>query len=548
MRIPLYGSYTERQYRGVALKDQRFVNCWPEVIKNPVSDRMTVYVHKRDGFGSATSCSGIAGRLHISRLRDQLSSVYTGRKSTALGTTVTFQKHGVTLDTTACDATSGALFFAETVINNELLIVTAVVAGSVRLYWFYGENAGSGSSVNFTGDLTNLSAVVPGISSTTGIYVGQLLTHASIPALTRVASVDSATQITMTAAATGTAAAATIARSVLALIQDADFLALSTVGEPAFLDGSMYVMDTQGRVWGSDLNSITSFGSINFVTTDAIADYGAGVIMQGSYMIAFGLNGYEVLQNVGGPAGSPLQRIPSAAGSVGRKLPEADTFPQSTALNVEGVVYWISPQRELWRMNGLAPIKISPHGIDRLQVLSIRGYFRRYGQLCIMLDRDNPYGTFAYFPETNLWSEWKFGSGASRFGDFAQDSNGSVYTTDSGSTEFVGSVPDTYQDDGTNPETLIQIGPFDNDTRKRKFWESFELIGDKRGTSGNTAIQFSDDDGQTWSTARNVDMSTDRPRLVRCGSTRRRMVRITDSVNAALRLQAMEIEDEGGSL
>lgn len=58
---------------------------------------------------------------------------------------------------------------------------------------------------NLTGNTTISSAIITGISSTTGIVAGMVATGTGIPSETLVSSVDSATQVTLNTAATATA-------------------------------------------------------------------------------------------------------------------------------------------------------------------------------------------------------------------------------------------------------------------------------------------------------------------------------------------------------
>lgn len=67
---------------------------------------------------------------------------------------------------------------------------------------FYIYNAGS----SFTGTLTNASASVTGITSTRGLFRGYKVTGTGIPASTYIASIDSATAVTLSNAATASGA------------------------------------------------------------------------------------------------------------------------------------------------------------------------------------------------------------------------------------------------------------------------------------------------------------------------------------------------------
>ena len=84
----------------------------------------------------------------------------------------------------------------------------------------------------------------------------------------------------------------------------------------------------------------------------------------------------------------------------------------------------------------------------------------------------------------------------------------------------------------------------DFDTYKRKRLNRLTLVGaDSRETS-TCGVSWSDDDGQTWSTARNVDLNDARPTLTRLGTFRKRQFRITNSSDAPMELEAMELDVE----
>jgi microcystin-dependent protein len=67
----------------------------------------------------------------------------------------------------------------------------------------WDRNLGRDVSI-FTGNQTNLSATITGLSSTATLYVGQSVTGANIPANTTIASITNSTTIVLSAAATAT--------------------------------------------------------------------------------------------------------------------------------------------------------------------------------------------------------------------------------------------------------------------------------------------------------------------------------------------------------
>jgi len=58
----------------------------------------------------------------------------------------------------------------------------------------------------------------------------------------------------------------------------------------------------------------------------------------------------------------------------------------------------------------------------------------------------------------------------------------------------------------------------------------------------------SDDDYQTWSNFREVDLSKNRPMLTNCGTFRRRAYHFRHQSNTPLRIQAVELMIDLGTL
>ncbi len=88
---------------------------------------------------------------------------------------------------------------------------------------------------------------------------------------------------------------------------------------------------------------------------------------------------------------------------------------------------------------------------------------------------------------------------------------------------------------------------FDANVRRNKQLSAMEFIGDQ--TPGSILeVSNSDDDYQTWSNFRLVDLSYKRPRLINCGTFRRRAYNFRHRSNTPLRLQAVELQYDLGTL
>ena len=105
---------------------------------------------------------------------------------------------------------------------------------------------------------------------------------------------------------------------------------------------------------------------------------------------------------------------------------------------------------------------------------------------------------------------------------------------------------DSYTDDAGPIQFRVRSNLFDAETTKRKFISRVEIIGDKVGSTLN--VRHTDDDYNTWSEYRKVDLNAGRSVLYQNGSFRRRAYEFFNTDNVPLRLQACEIDAEAGSI
>jgi hypothetical protein len=114
--------------------------------------------------------------------------------------------------------------------------------------------------------------------------------------------------------------------------------------------------------------------------------------------------------------------------------------------------------------------------------------------------------------------------------DLVQDSTtGTVYSVST----------DTYEDNGIPIKFQLRTSKFDAGNNKEKYFAKFELIGDKVDATAH--VRYSNDDYQTWSNYRPVDLEAQRSQLYRTGRGRRRAYDIIIYDNHPIRLEAMEI-------
>jgi len=124
--------------------------------------------------------------------------------------------------------------------------------------------------------------------------------------------------------------------------------------------------------------------------------------------------------------------------------------------------------------------------------------------------------------------------------DLVQDSTtGAVYTMSTGA----------YLDNGLPIKYRIRTDKWDGlkqlENNKLKYFSRVELIGDK--VDGTAYVRYSNDDYQTWSKYRPVDLAAQRSQLYRQGRGRRRAYEIINYDNQPIRLEALEITATEGA-
>lgn len=110
------------------------------------------------------------------------------------------------------------------------------------------------------------------------------------------------------------------------------------------------------------------------------------------------------------------------------------------------------------------------------------------------------------------------------------ESNGKIYEIAHNHTD----------DDGAHIDMRVRLGKVDMGSIKSKTMGELTVIGDK--ISDTVIVRYSDDDYETWSKYRAVDMSIKQPRLRRLGSFKRRAIEYRYTGSSKLRVSGIEIE------
>jgi Phage stabilisation protein len=389
------------------------------------------------------------------------------------------------------------------------------------------------------------------------------------------------------------------APSVATLVTSA-WVSTSTVGAPVALDTTLYTMSITGNqtaIQGSALSDPTTFTALNSINAYLYPDFGVTLAKFRNQLVCFKEESTEFFYDAANPTGSPLARISEAALQIG-------CASAPSVVPIDENLLWMSKDQNGglgFHMLGSQGVqKISTPFIDRIlasveaivnvgtiqaQYLSFEGH--KFYICTIDLVATPPitiavagvaiagkavagvgaaisafHKTLVYDLTTQQWAEWAStdsgGLQSSYFASFCisgssvsssksysnavilDKSNGDIYEI---SPQALGSVDPTMYQDIYPIQFKIVTNKLSGDTRNRKKMSMLEVKGDTNTAASSLNIRYSDNDYQTWSTTRSVDLST-RSFLTNLGMFRNRAFEFTHTDNQPLRLEAFECNVE----
>ena len=455
-------------YTMSSTKDQRYVNCFPEKIKNSLTGDEKYFIIKRPGFTTNTTPAAGSEGCAI--------RIWAGQGN---GTAI-ISAFGLTNSTLYNGISSlGAVTGVITSINETLIGTTAnlLITTDSNKGYFYDDG----------GSLTEITDVdFPSNAS-------QTITGGFVP-----------------------------------------------------LNGYNYIMTTSGRIYNSDLDSISSWTALNWLSTNIKPDQGIGLARYKNYIVAFGKESTEFFQTIDNATGSPLQPIQNIVINIG-------CISQYGYREIGDTLVWLGSTSEsglgVYMMDGMNAKKISTPSIDG--ILSTTNVSSIYlntinlvGHTFIVFVSHSDARTYVYSVEEDLWHEWTSGTILWTHMTGIGTGTRNIYAISRGSTSgkvyVINPTNFVFQDDGSNYLVTIQTSRWDANTNHRKFLSKLRLIGDKYDSTNNVSVSWSDDDYITFNTARTVDLSSAYDYLNGCGSFRRRSWKITQENSLPLRLEALE--------
>ena len=329
-----------------------------------------------------------------------------------------------------------------------------------------------------------------------------------------------------------------------------------------FLDSTIYVATKAGRVYGSNLNDPTTWGALNYVSAESEPDNLVGIGKHLNYILGFGEWSIDFFYDAGNAVGSPLSVAQSYKSEIG--CANGDSIVQ-----FEQTIAWIGRSKTVgtavYIMDGVSPVKVSNPYIERIlgnsTLADVKAYaFKFNGHMFYVMTLHDLNMTMVYDINEKQWYQWSLWCLGST--DLGQDPtvysenyfrpsyytgyNGVYYMLDDDNAKLYTLSDTQYSDSGAPIFCRSVTDILDSGTTKRKFYQRVEIVGDK--VSATMKIRHTDDDYQTWSNYRTVDLSKPRAQLYQSGAARRRAWEflITDPV--PVRLDAAEVDFEIGEM
>lgn len=195
--------------------------------------------------------------------------------------------------------------------------------------------------------------------------------------------------------------------TTLTKISDSDYPA-TTVRGVAYIDGTIYVMDSKGVIYGSDLAAYTAWSALNFISANQEADAGIMIARQLNNIIAFKDYSTEVFYNAGNPTGSSLSKVGNALLEIGLADPGSVAYTDNT-------IYFMSQSRQkgrsIMRMNGYTPEPVSTPAIERIlnadDLETVYSFIVKLeGHLFYVITLETSDITLAFDASAGAWSQW----------------------------------------------------------------------------------------------------------------------------------------------
>lgn len=315
---------------------------------------------------------------------------------------------------------------------------------------------------------------------------------------------------------------------------------------PVYLDGYLFIIKSgTADIYNSNLDNPLAYTSGDFITAEMAPDDLVRIERTRNYIVAFGSQSIEYFYDAANASGSPLNRNDTPFKQVGYL---------GGLVRVESTLYFVgqadgpasNPEvymLEDFKMTDTAnpPLRrfMQPTSTFTAGVASFGGhdfYIVNSSNITYMMDLDTRIWTRLAFKQQTAFPI-VYSSSIVRTGI----GNSTVFGLSGDTTLYVFS-PTVYQDDGTNFTARVQTDTEMFDTMHNKFMSRVLVVAERPTTNANLDIRVTDDDYQTYSTTRSVNLNQNFPHLDRWGMFRKRAFDLQYTQNAPLRIRHLEVD------
>jgi hypothetical protein len=335
------------------------------------------------------------------------------------------------------------------------------------------------------------------------------------------------------------------------------------VAGTAFLDAFVFIGTANNRIYNSAYQDPSTWDALSYIAFEQTTDTLVAITKHLNYIVAFGKASTQFFYDNGTYTSTttPLAVAQSYTTEIG--CAQGDSVV-STNNTVVWMGYSKTNGRSIYVMDGVSPIKVSNHSIDKIidkdSLSKVSSFAYKFaGHTLYVLTLHESLVTIVYDLDEKMWYQWTQYSIMSndqpnpgtyqesyfRPAFYAQVNNIS-YVLDDDTATVYHFDKNSYQDNSQSIycRTVTDIG--DNGTTKRKFYGRLEIVGDK--VSGIMQVRHSGDDYNTWSSYRSIDLSASRSQVYLSGADRRRAWEFLVTSNVPLRLDGAEIDFRLGEL
>lgn len=317
---------------------------------------------------------------------------------------------------------------------------------------------------------------------------------------------------------------------------------------PVFLDGYLFLAKSgTADIYNSNLNDPLTYTSGDFISAEMFGDDITYIAQLNNYLLAFGNHSIEYFWDAANTSGSPLQRNDTPVKLTGYLGAHAQT---SNQLFFVGNTSTGTPA--VYLLEDFKIKEVSDEAVRKYLESLTETFIELHGSI-ISFDGHDFYvlnagtgATYVYDLKYQLWTRWAYQDGTNFRIKFAKavnrNSGASSYIFIENASTILRFDKALYQDNAVDFTVRIVTDREMFDTYNQKTMSRLVVDTDKPTATSTLAISWSDDDYQTFTTPRTVDLYQELPSLTRLGRFRRRVFKLEFEDNQPLRVKKLEVD------